>query len=53
MLPEVQRRGIKKYYFDDKSEVQIALEEKVSQKNVSKSLAVARTNLKEILKNLN
>ena len=53
LLPEVQRRRIKKYYFDDKSEVQIALEEKVSQKNVSKSLAVARTNLKEILKNLN
>lgn len=53
LLPEVQRRRIKKYYFDDKSEVQIALEEKVSQKNVSKSLAVARTNLKEILKKLN
>ncbi len=53
MLPEVQKRRIKKYYFDDKSEVQIALEEKVSQKNVSKSLNVARANLKEILKKLN
>lgn len=52
MLPEVQKRRIKKYYFGDKSEAQIALEEQVSQKNVSKSLAVARTNLKEILKKL-
>jgi len=53
LLPEVQKRRIKKYYFEDKSEVEIALEEKVSQKNVSKSLAVARINLKEILKKFN
>ncbi len=53
LLPEVQKRRIKKYYFEDKSEVEIALEEKVSQKNISKSLAVARTNLKEILKKFN
>ena len=53
ILPEVQKRRIRKYYFDDMSELEIALEEKVSQKNVSKSLAVAKRNLKEILKNLN
>ena len=53
LLPTVQKNRIKKYYFDDKSEVDIAKEEKVSQKNVSKSLSVAIRNLKEILKNLN
>ena len=53
ILPEVQKRRIRKYYFDDMSELEIALEEKVSQKNVSKSLAVAKRNLKEILKKLN
>ena len=53
LLPTVQKNRIKKYYFDDKSEVDIAKEEKVSQKNVSKSLSVAIKNLKEILKNLN
>ena len=52
-LPEVQKRRIKKYYFDDKTEREIAKEENVSQKNVSKSLAVAKRNLKEILKNCN
>ena len=52
-LPEVQKRRIKKYYFDDKTEVEIAQDENVSQKNVSKSLAVAKRNLKEILKNSN
>lgn len=53
LLPTVQKSRIKKYYFEDKSEVDIAKEEKVSQKNVSKSLSVAIKNLKEILKNLN
>ena len=52
LLPEVQRRRIKKYYFEDKNEKEIANEEKISQKNVSKSLAVAKRNLKEILKKL-
>ena len=50
-LPEIQQRRIKKYYFDEKNELQIAREENVSQKNVSKSLAVARENLGKILKN--
>lgn len=53
LLPTVQKSRIKKYYFEDKSEVDIAKEEKVSQKNVSKSLSVAIRNLKEILKKLN
>ena len=52
LLPEVQRRRIKKYYFEDKNEKEIANEEKISQKNVSKSLAVAKRNLKEILKKM-
>lgn len=52
LLPEVQRRRIKKYYFEDKNEKEIANEEKISQKNVSKSLAVAKKNLKKILKKL-
>lgn len=52
LLPEVQRRRIKKYYFEDKNEKEIANEEKISQKNVSKSLAVVKRNLKEILKKL-
>ena len=52
-LPERQRRRIKKYYFYDMSEKEIALQEKVSQKNVSKSLALAKKNLKIMLKKLN
>lgn len=51
MLPEIQKRRIKLYYFDELSEIEIAKLEKVSQKNISKSLMVARNNLKEILKN--
>lgn len=53
MLPEVQRRRIKKYYFEDMSETEIAIEENVSQKNISKTLKTARKNLKEFLKNFN
>ena len=37
---------------NQKNEKEIANEEKISQKNVSKSLAVAKRNLKEILKKL-
>ena len=50
-LPEIQQRRIKKYYFDEKNQLEIAREENVSQKNISKSLAVARENLGKILKN--
>ena len=52
MLPEVQRRRIKLYYFDELTEKEIAKLENVSQKNISKSLTIAKNNLKEILKNL-
>lgn len=52
MLPETQKRRIKKYYFEDKNMYQIAEEERVSVKNVSEVLSVARENLKNILKNL-
>lgn len=52
MLPEVQRRRIKLYYFDELTEKEIARLENVSQKNISKSLTIAKNNLKEIFKNL-
>ena len=52
MLSEVQRRRIKLYYFDELTEKEIAKLENVSQKNISKSLTVAKNNLKEILKKL-
>lgn len=52
MLTEVQRRRIKLYYFDELTEKEIAKLENVSQKNISKSLTVAKNNLKEILKKL-
>lgn len=50
MLPEVQKQRIKKYYFDDKNEYQIAKEENTTQQAVNKSLSLARIKLKEILK---
>ena len=52
MLPEIQKRRIKKYYFDDKDEYEIATEEFISVKNVSVTLKSARENLKKILKKL-
>ena len=52
MLPEIQKRRIKKYYFDDKDEYEIAKEEFISVKNVSVTLKSARENLKKILKKL-
>lgn len=50
MLSEVQRRRIKKYYFEDKNEYQIAKEENTTQQAVNKSLQLAIKKLKEILK---
>lgn len=50
MLPELQKQRIKKYYFDDKNEYQIAKEENTTQQAVNKSLNQARMKLKEILK---
>ena len=49
-MPEVQKRRIKKYYFADKNEYEIAREEKTTQQAVNKSLRNAIQKLKEILK---
>lgn len=48
-LPKLQRQRIKKYYFGDKSEREIAKEEHVSQQAIHKSLQLAKINLKKIL----
>lgn len=50
ILPEIQKRRIKKYYFDDKNEYQIAEEEGTTQQAVNYTLTSARNNLKKILK---
>ncbi len=49
-LSETQKRRIKKYYFEDKNEYQIALEENTTQQAVNKSLMLAKEKLKEVLK---
>ena len=51
-LPKIQNRRIKKYYFEDMDEYEIAEQEGVSVKNVSVVLKAARKNLKRILKKL-
>ena len=48
-LPEVQQRRIKKYYFEEKNEYQIALEENASHQAIHKSLVSAKIKLKNIL----
>lgn len=53
MLPITQKRRIKKYYFDELNEYEIAKEENTSQPAIHKSLDKAIKNLKEILKKLN
>ena len=50
-LPEIQKRRIKKYYFEDKTEKEIADEENASQQSVHIILCRALDNLKKILKN--
>ena len=50
LLPNIQRRRIKKYYFEEKNEIQIAKEEKATHQAVHKSLSKALMKLKEILK---
>ena len=52
LLPDIQKRRIKKYYFDDKNEYEIAMEENTTQQAVNKSLAKARLKLKQILKKI-
>lgn len=49
-LPEIQRRRIEKYYFDEKNEYEIAKEENASHQAVHQSLSIAIKNLKELLK---
>lgn len=50
LLPEIQKRRIKKYYFQDKTEQQIADEEKATHQSVHIILERAINNLKKILK---
>lgn len=50
LLPEVQKRRIKKYYFDDKTQQQIANEESVDIRAIQYTLNIALKKLKEILK---
>ena len=52
LLPEVQRRRIKKYYFDEKTEQEIADEENATHQSVHIILERALKNLKKILKKL-
>ena len=49
-LPEIQRRRIKKYYFEEKNEYEIAKEENTTQQAINKNLHQAIKKLKEILK---
>lgn len=50
-LPETQRRRIRKYYFDEKTEEEIAKEENTTQPSVHIILERAKQNLKKLLKN--
>lgn len=51
LLPEIQKRRIKKYYFDGKNGYEIADEEGTTQQSVHIGLDRARKKLAEILKN--
>ena len=51
VLPEIYKRRIKLYYFEDKNEEEIAEIESTTQQAISKSLKVAKGKLKNILKN--
>lgn len=51
LLPNNQRRRIKKYYFDGKNEYEIAKEEGTTHQAVNKSLKNAKEKLRKILKN--
>lgn len=50
LLPEIQKRRIRKYYFEEKTQQQIANEEKVDIRSIQYSLNCALKNLKKILK---
>lgn len=49
-LSDIQKIRIKKYYFQEKNEYQIAKEENTSQQAISKSIKLSLEKLKEILK---
>lgn len=50
-LSDIQKRRIIKYYFEDKTEYEIAKEENATQQSVHIGLERAKEKLKEILKN--
>ena len=50
LLPDIQKRRVKKYYYDNKSEYQIAKEEETTHQAVNYTLSFARRNIKKILK---
>ncbi len=50
LLPEIQKRRIKKYYFEEKTQQQIANEENVDIRAVQYTLNIALKKLKQILK---
>ena len=52
ILPEVQQRRIKKYYFDEKNEYEIAKEENTSHQAIHKSLRLAKIKLKDFLEKI-
>ena len=49
-LPDIQKRRIKKYYFDEMTQQQIADEEGVDIRSIQYSLSIALKKLKEFLK---
>lgn len=51
LLPEVQKRRIKKYYFEDKTEQQIAEEENATQQSVHIIFGKSIRKFKKIFKN--
>lgn len=51
-LPEVQKRGLKKYYFEEKTFDEIALEEGCTYQSIQRSVYRAVAKIKSILENL-
>lgn len=49
-LPDIQKRRIKMYYFEEMTEQEIATEENTSQQAIYQSLSIAIRNLKRFLK---
>lgn len=50
LLPEIQRRRIIKYFYEDKKQHEIAKEEGTTQQSINYTLSIAKRNLKEFLK---